>query len=237
MGMKNFFLGFILLFVSSAVCAVDINEIEFEDEGRLAAKLRVFGAIPNSKQHNLPELDLPNPAENEDLISKGGGGIEFVTEVFFTDHIATELAIGLGAYNTNKITNIAANYKNKDDKNAAALDPKILAFIPVSFLAKYFIAPFGAISPYVGVGYKYNFIFTMSKEFSVSNTHSPLLQFGVDFVSRDDTVYSLDIKKLYQQPIVTYSEDVIKKVEDKLVTSNLTNFHPWIISLGVGWKF
>jgi outer membrane protein W len=224
--------------------AIDIDDFDAEDEGRLSTKFRAFGAFPKSAQSDLPAKNPTVDAtgkqeakEDEELVDVGGGGIEFATEVFLTDHIATELAVGVGAYRTKKLENIAFNYEASGKTHATAADPKLLWFAPISFGVKYFVAPFGAISPYFGIGYSYNIFFTMSDEYNVGNTHSFVVQAGVDFVTRDDTVYSLDIKKLMQKPEVRYSEKMIAKVDGKEAIANLKEFSPIVVSVGVGYKF
>jgi outer membrane protein W len=235
-----------LLALSPSSFALDMEDFDAEDEGRLAAKFRVFGAFPKSKQSDLPTptpaLDeatkLPGaPKDNEDLVNVGGGGIELATEVFLTDHVATELAIGIGVYNTNKLTNVAYNYVGSSG-HADAQDPKFLWFAPISFGVKYFVAPFGAISPYFGLTYSYNIFVTMSSEYNVGNAHSLVFQGGIDFVTRDDTVYSIDIKKYLQRPEVRYNESLIAKQGGKEeVKANLKEFDPIMVSVGVGYKF
>ena len=230
--------------LSPSVFALDMDDFDAEDEGRLATKFRAFGSFPKSKQYDLPS---PTPVDtgvspvvaqdNEDIVNTGGGGVELATEVFLTDHVATELAVGVGVYKTNKLENIANNYLNSSNTHAEAADPKFLWFAPVSFGVKYFVAPFGAISPYFGLAYSYNVFFTMSDEYNIGNAHSFVIQAGVDFVTRDDTVYSLDVKKYLQRPEVRYNEKMIAKKDNKETIANLKDFDPIMISLGIGYKF
>jgi outer membrane protein W len=231
-------------FIPHAFALEAEDDFDGEEEGRLATKFRAFGSFPKSKQYDLPEkkpaaaTDGSTPAakDDEDLVDIGGGGVEFATEVFLTDHIATELAVGVGAYRTKKLENVAFNYEGSAG-HATAAEPKLLWFAPISFGVKYFVAPFGAISPYFGIGYSYNIFFTMSDEYNVGNTHSFVVQGGLDFVTRDDTVYSIDVKKYMQKPEVRYADKMIKKDNSKEVTANLTDFSPIVISVGVGYKF
>ena len=243
----------ILLFTT--LCLMNIKNVAastgatdvVEDEGRLSVKFRIFGALPKSTQTGFPTPSpvinastekLSEAKVNEDLVNTGGGGLEFATEVFLTDHFATEFALGFGAYATNTLTNVAFNFENASKAHATAKDPSYLWFVPITLGVKYFVAPFGAISPYVGVGYSYQMFFTMSEEYSVANAHTGVVQLGIDFVTKDDAVYSLDVKKAFQKPQVSYRDSFIAKIDhEKECVAKMEDFSPWVISLGVGYKF
>jgi outer membrane protein len=204
----------------------------YQDEGRLVFKLRGFGAISEGKQKGLPvatsQRGRTSPQANEKLATKGYG-LEGATELFFNDHIASELSAGFGTLKTKAPESIAYNYSD----NAKAGKKKDLFVLPVSFLMQFHAAPFGAISPYVGGGLHYSMLFTRSRDYKLSNAKGPVFQAGVDFVTRDDTIINVDVKKYIMESKVKYKSSV---APNGGVSSKL-KIDPVVISVGIGYKF
>lgn len=229
---KIAFLLSIILF-SQQMMAESYEDFEPEEEGRLVNKMRLFGLSPSGSISDLPSATSKratgtnSPKTVEDLTSMGYG-VEFATEVFLNDNIATELAVGIGAYKTTKLEAPLFNYT--DDKNAS--EAANIYTAPISLLLKYFIAPFGAISPYVGAGYHYTILFSRSDDYKLSNSHGMVLQAGVDFMTKSEVVYSFDVKKYVMSPKIKYRAAVIPAEPE----GKLKSFDPLMFSIGVGFK-
>lgn len=202
-----------------------------DEEGKLTAKFRIFGAMTDGKQ-TLPAATSTRgiaAPQKMDKITNGGFGGEVATEIFMNDNIAAELAMGLGSLSTKKTEAVAYNFSEE----GSAKQNKPIYTVPVSALIKFFPAPFGAVSPYVGVGYHYNFLFTKSKYFEVNNTSGLVLQAGVDLVTKDDMMYSLDVKQYFADTKLKYKAGTIV---DAAQTAKV-KLNPLVVSFGMGYKF
>ncbi|MDF2965479.1 MAG: OmpW family outer-rane protein [Rickettsiaceae bacterium] len=203
----------------------------YEDEGRLIVKLRGQGIITDGKQKGLPSptsaRGIASPKANNKLTSKGIG-LEGATTLFFNDNLASELSLGFAGVRTKAPENIAHNYSD----NLKAGKQRNIYFLPISMLIQYHIAPFGAISPYIGGGLHYSMLFTRSSDYKLNNSKGPVLQAGIDFITRDDTILNVDVKKYIMQSKVKYKSTVSANgIHSKL------NIDPVIISVGIGYKF
>ncbi|MCC2646229.1 MAG: ompW [Rickettsiaceae bacterium] len=203
----------------------------YEDEGRLIVKLRGFGALSSGKQKGLPSptsnRGKTEPRSIDKLLTKGAG-VEGATDLFFNDHVASELSIALGGFKTKSPYSIAYNYSD----TANPSKKKDLFLVPISMLLQYHAAPFGAISPYVGGGLHYSMLFTRSRDYKLTNAKGPVMQAGVDFVTKDDTIINVDVKKYIMQSKIKYRSTITGNgVNGKL------KIDPLVISVGIGYKF
>lgn len=109
---------------------------------------------------------------------------------------------------------------------------KSLYMIPLTVTGQYHIAPFGAIRPYIGVGYHGAYFINKSKGCTVKNGHGAVLQLGVDLYAKDDTLINLDIKQYFLNTEVNYKSPLVKKS-----VSSKVKFNPLMIAIGVGFRF
>ena len=228
---------FALFFSSIAMSAESsVDDLEkdsfegFEDfgdqSGRLSFKIRGVAMFGNGNQEGLgSKAGVADVKKNEKLLERGYG-IEAATDLFFNDYLASEIAVGFNLFRPKSLSNVAHNW------GVTAAKKKNIYMVPISLLVQGYLAPFGAISPYIGVGYNYSFLFTNSKEFKINNAHGIVMQAGVDFVTRDDTVFSLDVKQYLLKPKVNYKSGFIADAPSAKIKMN-----PLAISLGVGYKF
>jgi outer membrane protein len=203
-------------------------------EGSILFKLRAMGIMSKSKAKNFP------PAINKPGVSAGhfisnGYGAEGTTTIFFTDNIGAELGLGLAVFRTSGSASRAAqvNYGN----GKVVLKRKDVYGIPLSLMAQYHIAPFGAIDPYVGLGYQGMYFFTKSREYKIGNSHGPAFQVGLDFKLRDDTVFNIDVKRYNLQPKLTYTNKFLGRPDNLQPISGKVKIDPVIVSVGLGFKF
>lgn len=212
------------------VLANDYDLDYYEDEGRLLFKLRAFGIKSSASQTKLPQPTNPSPTKVEPLTNNGYGG-ETSTTIFFNDKIATELSLGVSLLRVNKtsLDNIATNYLGV----VATGKGKSLLSFPLTFTAQFHIAPFGAVRPYVGVGYHVAFTYTKIKDFKFHNGHGAVLQGGIDFVAKDNTLINFDIKQYFLTTKLVYNGPITARKE---VISKL-KINPLDIAVGIGFMF
>ena len=202
----------------------------YENEGSLVFKVRARGISTDGKQSKLPPSTAKNPAKIGHLV-ENGFGLDASTSVFFNSYIALELSVGvdlLRVKNSN-ISNISNNYGG----NSANIGKrKDLYMVPLTATGQYHIAPFGAIRPYIGGGYHGAYMMTSAK-FKAKNACGPVIQAGIDFYAKDDTLITLDVKQYFLTNKVTYSTDI---VNGQSVSSD-ARINPLVVSIGIGFKF
>ncbi len=218
----------LIMFISLMFSKISFasDDSDYNKEGRLTVKLRLGGAF--AKEAKITGIPLK---ENKKII-KNGFGLEGASIIFFNDYLATELFMGLNVYKIDKvfIKNIAEYYSNDIGTSIKGS----LYSIPLGLNLQYYIAPFGAIRPYVGGGYHVNFLFSTNKYFSknMQNNYGygGILQTGVDFVFKDDTTIGVDIKKYWLSSKMKY-KSLADNIKSKL------QINPVIIALSFGYNF
>ncbi len=205
-----------------------------EDEGRLLFKLRGYGIRSDGKQKKLPAPTASSPKSNGSLIQNGFGA-DAASAIFFNDNLATELSIGFNLLRvkSSTISNIGYNYSGTNPSLGKRRD---VYSIPLSFIPQYHLAPFGAIRPYLGIGYHYSCLFTKSKHIKVKNGHGAVVQAGADFVAKDDTLITVDIRQYWLEPTFTYKSSLFNGMQPNGVKSKI-KINPLIIAVGIGFKF
>mgnify|MGYP006391632471 FL=1 len=221
-----------LLFSTSSFASAknDYNSGAYKDEGAIVVKFRGFFAQTAGKQKGLPTPTTASPVAQKHLL-ENGFGLENANTVFFTDHFAAELAIGVGAYNVSRtaLGNVAANYGTG---NGTAGKARLVA-LPLTFTMQLHVAPFGAIRPYAGAGYNGTYFFSRAKEYKVGIGHGVVFQVGADIVMTDDSLINIDIKKYSLSPKITYKSSFVGGTNS--VSSKL-KIDPWVFSFGLGFK-
>ncbi|WP_341750672.1 OmpW family outer membrane protein [Candidatus Tisiphia endosymbiont of Sialis lutaria] len=208
----------------------DYDADYYGDEGNLVFKMRAVGIKSSAKQTDFPKATAKNPV-SIGTFAENGYGIEASTSVFFASHVAAELSLGFDVLRNknSSLQNVAHNYGgNPEDVGKR----KSLYMIPLTVTGQYHIAPFGAIRPYIGIGYHGAYFINKSKGCTVKNGHGAVLQLGVDLYAKDDTLINLDIKQYFLNTEVNYKSPLVKKS-----VSSKVKFNPLMIAIGVGFRF
>ncbi len=219
---------------SFAVEDTDINSNEgdyYEKEGNLVFKLRASGIKTNGKQKEASSSTVPSPVDVGSF-AEVGYGLDASTSIFFSPNIALELSLGVNVLRTKgaHLSKVASNNGGNVD---AVGKKKEIYTIPVTLLGQYHIAPFGAIRPYVGAGYHGAYTLTRSKAFDIKSGFGPVLQVGIDFYAKDDTLINLDVRQYFLNTKIDYKKALV----NNLPVSSTIKFNPLLISIGVGFKF
>lgn len=218
----------------------DYDSAYYENEGRVVFKIRASGIASNAKQKSLPaptsNRGKASPQGNSAFI-ENGYGLEGATVIFFGDNVGAELSTGVNVYNVSSAAIGQVGYNYSD--TAAQGKKKRLYSIPLNLTMQWHFAPFGAIRPYVGAGYNGTYFITTAKEYKIKSTTGPVVQLGVDFVMTDDALISLDVKKTFLKPKVSYKQSYLGT--NSLGVANTARatvpVSPLVISVGLGWKF
>jgi outer membrane protein len=135
---------------------------------------------------------------------------------FFTDNIAIEAIAGTNGHSV----------------KASGVDLGNVRMLPPTITLQYHFFPKERVSPYIGAGVNYTFMFTTSTGAMTSveydNSFGAALQAGVDIALSGPWSLNLDVKKVFM------STDV--KVNGGALKSNV-DLDPWLVGVGVGYRF
>ena len=203
----------------------------YEDEGALLFKIRGFYLNSSSKLKNLPASNVGSTSERPKTLAQTGYGIDAATTYFFNDNIAAELSLGVAMIKVksstlSKASNSFGNGTGKPGKNNQILS------VPAAGTIQYHVAPFGAIRPYFGGGIHGTYMYTRSKSYNVASGFGPVLQLGADFISKDDTLLTFDVRQYFLKSNVTFKQALLGSAD---VRSKVI-WNPLVISLGFGFK-
>ncbi len=141
---------------------------------------------------------------------------------FLTKNIALELIAAVTPHDVNTKTS-----------SAGPLDLGDVWLLPPTLTAQYHFTNFSKCKPYVGAGVNYTMFFGEDKGTSVTNvdygnSFGPALQAGIDYMMNDNWMLNLDVKKVWINTDVKFNSGAIRADVD---------INPWIVGLGVGYKF
>jgi outer membrane protein len=209
----------------------NLNSDYYEDEGQLLFKIRGFYASTNAKPKNLPTPTNAN-TKTPSKLARNGFGLDVATTYFFNDNIAAELSLGAMLFRVKSSTleEIFNAYGNGGTKKISKNNE--LYMIPLAATLQYHIAPYGGVRPYVGAGFNATYMYSRSKAFKSRPGYGPVLQLGVDLVSRDDTFFTFDVRQYFLSSKLTYKNDFLG---GKSITSKVT-WNPMIVSAGFGFR-
>lgn len=205
----------------------------YQDEGQVLFKIKGLFSQTASKKPTF-STSVGSATSTKNIFSLGYGAEGSVT-YFYSPSIAGELSAGvtmlkLRGSQINKITQVIGT-------TPATMDKKKVLAVPISMILQYHIAPYGGIRPYIGAGYSGSFLSTRSKYVSVESGHGPVLQFGVDLVSRSDHYICLELKKYLLKSKVTLEEALLDATNTTLPkTTSKVKLNPMTISIGFGFK-
>jgi outer membrane protein len=219
------------LFVFNAV-AKEYKHSYYQDEGALLFKIRGTYLNTKAKLTNFPDSVANRPKPQS--FAQNGYGFDTALTYFFSDNIGVELSTGVGVIRVKKsaLESASINFGDGSGKSGKNND---VYYIPASATAQYHIAPFGGLRPYVGVGYNGTFMYTNSKAIKISSGHGPVLQVGVDFVFKNDAIFTFDIRQFFLKSKVTFKKSFLGGGAPD-ISSNV-NWDPTVISAGFGLKF
>ncbi len=152
---------------------------------------------------------------------------DFIPELdfsyFFTDNIAVELILAT--------TKHSLEVKNS---TAGDLDLGTVRALPPVLTLQYHFRPKEAFSPYLGAGVNYTIMYDTERGRSVnsvdySNEFGWALQAGMDYQFAENWMLNVDLKKVFVSTDIT--------VNGGAINANDTDLDPWIVGIGVGYRF
>lgn len=205
------------------------------EERKVTFKIKPTTIFFTDKQHT----NLPKPSSAAATVQASdippllsyGAGVEAAATVFFSDYIASELSLGTYLYKVNEaaIKGIGYNYSNAprytDNKDAFGL--------PTAATLQLHAARFGGARPYFGGGIIGSLMYTKAKDYSIDHSWAGVVQAGVDFTFRDESLLGVEVKKyLSLAPAVHYQARMLGQE-----ISGHIQMNSWIISVNFGLTF
>ncbi|BEV16509.1 outer membrane beta-barrel protein [Herbaspirillum sp. DW155] len=198
----------------------------------VAALASSFAAAPVFAQEaqspwlvRVRAVDLSPENKSDPINGKGASDLitinekmipEFDISYFFTPNIAAELVL---------------TYPQKQDVRLNGNTIGSFKHLPPTLLVQYHFMPEAAFSPYVGAGINYTRISSVDLPGGLqldSSSVGGALQIGADYKINKNWLINFDIKK------VQISSDVKDATGAKI--SNV-KIDPWLIGVGVGYRF
>ncbi|HUN91216.1 MAG TPA: OmpW family outer membrane protein [Burkholderiaceae bacterium] len=198
--------------VAASLAALAATSAVQAQEGTWEARFRVEELIPANKSDAIGALGLPADAihVNKKTIPE----VDF--SYFFTNNIAAELIL---------------TYPQKQTVSIPSGDIGTFKHLPPTLLAQYHFLPATAVDPYVGVGINYTLISDVSLAVPGADlkrsSFGPAVQGGIDFAVDKNWVVNLDAKYIQIRTDLTDNGTTLGKVR----------VDPWLIGVGVGYKF
>lgn len=189
---------------------------EAKEAGDLLVRLRGIGVIPDESGRTTIGGDI----EVDDAYVP-----ELDFTYFFTKNIAAELILATARHEV----------KVKDTA-IGDVDLGHVWLLPPTLTLQYHFFTENKVSPYVGAGVNYTVFYGVDKPNSAliddvdyDNRFGWALQAGVDWEVWDRWSVNLDVKKLWLPAAVS--------VNDGAVKSRNADIDPWIIGVGIGYRF
>ncbi|HYC02475.1 MAG TPA: OmpW family outer membrane protein [Azospirillaceae bacterium] len=143
---------------------------------------------------------------------------------FFTDSLAAELILGTTPHDVKAKGTPLGNVDLGD-----------VWLLPPTLSLQYHLNPKGQISPYVGVGLNYTFFYNVDNgavaDVDYTNGFGYALQAGVDVALQGNWSLNLDVKKIFIDTDATVNAGLASPIRAKV------DIDPWIVGIGVGYRF
>ncbi|WP_341897132.1 OmpW family outer membrane protein [Ferrovibrio terrae] len=185
--------------------------------GDILVRGRIIGLLP-AETANVTIIGGDVDASNE-----WTGEADF--SYFFTDNIAAEL--------------IAATTKHQmavKRSTSGTVDLGDVWLLPPTLTLQYHFAPKSAFSPYMGAGLTYAVFYNEDKgpglrSVKYDNALGYAFQAGFDYKLGGNWYFNADVKKIF------LNTDVTVTTNTGTVIHADTDLDPWVVGLGLGYKF
>lgn len=189
--------------------------------GDFMVRGRLIGLIPD--EDSKLTLNGASIADKVDLDDDWTGEVDF--SYFVTDNVAFEL---IAATTKHNVASSGASLGNNVDLGSVRL-------LPPTLTAQYHFMPKSAFSPYIGAGVTYAMFYDEKNGRTINRTTYDdawgyALQAGVDYNISGNWYLNADVKKIF------VSTDVTLVTGANTIKADV-DLDPWVVGLGVGYKF
>jgi len=217
MRIGNFLVAALAAALAIGGTAMDAAAQDGKKAGDIMVRGRIIGLLPDE------DSTVSTIGGKVDASNEWTGEVDF--SYFLTDNIAAEL--------------IAATTKHQMKVNGSSSGDVNLGdvwLLPPTLTAQYHFAPKAAFSPYVGAGLTYAVFYNKDvasglRNVKYDNAWGYALQVGFDYSLGNNWYFNADVKKIF------LNTDVTVTTNTGTVVRADTDLDPWVVGLGIGYKF
>jgi len=208
----------VLLLGLTIAVAAPIFPVAAKDAGDLLVRVRGIAVVPDN--------DGTTDAIGGDTDIEEAYVPELDITYFFTENIAAELILATTKHDVSV------------DNTALSRDVGLgdVWLLPPTLTVQYHFMPKSKFSPYIGAGLNYTFFYNEDSgndpavtSVSYEDGFGYALQAGFDYQLDDRWSINLDVKKLFLETDV--------KVNGGAINARDVNIDPWIVGIGIGYRF
>jgi outer membrane protein len=200
--------------------AAQAQEFKGKSKGDILVRARIAGVVPVESGDIKTATGVDTGLDgrlNNDIIPE----VDFT--YFLTDNIAFELIAGTSRH---KVSAVGAG---------ANINVGKISVLPPTLTAQYHFMPKEKFSPYVGAGLNYTIFYAADDAsgfngLKVNPSLGFALQAGADFFVTDKVFLNLDVKKIWL-------DSTLKTNLGATALTSKVDINPWVIGVGVGYKF
>lgn len=195
-------------------------------------RVRALGVVPDTSGSSVNVQGVPAlSSPNSGLTIDNSIVPELDVSYYFTRNIAAELVLGVTPHNINATGQLNGLYVGKS------------WLLPPTLMAQYHFTDFGPFKPYLGLGVNYTFFFNQTPGYTpngnglsvtslnVNNSVGAAFQAGFDYMIDNHWGFNMDVKKLLLRP--SYNATV----NNTIPVSGTANIDPWLIGVGLTYRF
>ena len=171
-------------------------------------RARALGVVPNESGH----------VSNGDTVSIDNSVVpELDVSYFFTPNVSAELIAAVTPHNV---------------KTSSGIDAGSSWLLPPTLTLQYHFTQMHSIKPYVGAGVNYTHFFNADagalNSVKYDDSFGGALQAGVDIPIKDNWYANIDVKKVFINTTAKFRPSGVRAD---------VNIDPWLIGVGIGYKF
>ena len=195
-------------------------------------RVRALGVLPDASGSSVNVQGVPALSSPNSGLSIDNSIVpELDVSYYFTPNLAAELILGVTPHNITGTGQLAGLNIGKS------------WLLPPTLLAQYHFTDFGRFKPYVGLGVNYTMMFNQTPGYTpngnglsvtsltVNNSFGAAGQIGFDYMIDSHWGFNMDAKKFLLRP--TYNA----MVNNAIPVSGTANIDPWLIGVGITYRF
>jgi outer membrane protein len=195
------------------------QEFKPKEAGDFLIRLRGIGVLPEEDSElTVDGNEIPGEATVDDTFVP-----ELDISYFFTDNLALELILATSRHDVEAL-----------DTPLGDADLGEVQLLPPTLTLQYHFLPQERFSPYLGAGINYTVFFDeeegAASSIDYEDSFGFALQAGIDYALSGNWSLNFDVKKVF------LDTDVETTVEGTDIEADV-DIDPWIIGIGVGYRF
>jgi outer membrane protein len=195
------------------------QEFKPKEAGDFLIRLRGIGVLPEEDSElTVDGNEIPGEATVDDTFVP-----ELDISYFFTDNLALELILATSRHDVEAL-----------DTPLGDADLGEVQLLPPTLTLQYHFLPQERFSPYLGAGINYTVFFDeeegAASSIDYEDSFGFALQAGIDYALSGNWSLNFDVKKVF------LDTDVDTTVEGTDIEADV-DIDPWIIGIGVGYRF